>query len=59
SEKKANKINKELATNFESNSGHFIKAGLSLSFERLNIDYHTAQAITLQLKKTKIELKNI
>ncbi|CAG8546590.1 16176_t:CDS:2, partial [Cetraspora pellucida] len=52
--RKANDIDKELATNSE----NFIKAGLSLTFEGLNIDNRTAQAITLQLEETKIELKN-
>ncbi|CAG8818218.1 5035_t:CDS:1, partial [Gigaspora rosea] len=56
--RKANEIDKELATNFEYNSGTFIRAGLPLTFEGLNIDNHTAQAITLQLEETKIELKN-
>ncbi|RIB25770.1 hypothetical protein C2G38_412048 [Gigaspora rosea] len=56
--RKADEIDKELATNFEFNSGNFIKAGLPLTFEGLNIDNRTAQAITLQLEETKIELQN-
>ncbi|CAG8746270.1 3282_t:CDS:1, partial [Dentiscutata heterogama] len=52
--RKADDIDKELATN----SGNFIKAELPLIFEGLNINNHTAQAITLQLEETKIELKN-
>ncbi|CAG8790718.1 6751_t:CDS:2, partial [Gigaspora rosea] len=32
--------------------------GLPLTFKGLNIDNHTAQAITLQLEETKIELQN-
>ncbi|CAG8823682.1 28569_t:CDS:2, partial [Gigaspora margarita] len=51
--RKADEIDKELATNFESNSEHFIKVRLPLTFEGLNIDNRTAQAITLQLEKLK------
>ncbi|CAG8466165.1 14814_t:CDS:2 [Racocetra fulgida] len=56
--RKADEIDKELATNFESDSGNLIKAELPLTFEGLNIDNRTTQAITLQLEETKLELKN-